>query len=61
VILTGANRHDVTQLHALVDAIPQIGGKRGRLLSKPLIVQGDRGYDHDKNRGRCMLPILQLK
>ncbi|BCZ84746.1 hypothetical protein PTKU64_84210 [Paraburkholderia terrae] len=28
VILTGANRHDVTQLHALVDAIAPIGGKR---------------------------------
>jgi transposase len=50
VILTGANRHDVTQLHALVDAIPPIGGKRGRPLSKPRIVQGDRGYDHDKYR-----------
>ena len=48
VILTGANRHDVTQLHALVDAIPPIAGKRGRPLSKPRIVQGDRGYDHDK-------------
>ncbi|MEI5997873.1 IS5 family transposase [Paraburkholderia bengalensis] len=50
VILTGANRHDVTQLHALVDAIPPIAGKRGRPLSKPRIVQGDRGYDHDKYR-----------
>jgi hypothetical protein len=39
------NRHDVTQLLALVDAIPPIGGKRGRPLSKPLIVQGDRGYE----------------
>ena len=50
MILTGANRHDVTQLHALVDAIPQTGGKRGRPLLKPKIVQGDRGYDHDKYR-----------
>jgi len=50
VILTGANRHDVTQLHALVDAIPPIGGKPGRPLSKPPIVQGDRGYDYDKYR-----------
>lgn len=48
MILTGANRHDVTQLHALVDAISPIGGKRGRPLSKPQVVQGDRGYDHDK-------------
>ncbi|PQV44170.1 transposase [Paraburkholderia sp. BL21I4N1] len=38
VILTGANRHDVTQLHALVDAIPPISGKRGRPLSKPSVV-----------------------
>jgi len=36
--------------HALVDAIPPIGGKRGRPLSKPLIVQSDRGYEHDKYR-----------
>ncbi|WP_429496507.1 IS5 family transposase [Paraburkholderia youngii] len=50
VILTGANRHDVTQLHALVDAIRPIAGKRGRPLSKPRIVQGDRGYNHDKYR-----------
>ncbi|MPW11654.1 IS5 family transposase [Paraburkholderia sp. CNPSo 3155] len=50
VILTGANRNDVTQLHPLVDAIPPIAGKRGRPLSKPRIVQGDRGYDHDKYR-----------
>ncbi len=49
LILTGANRNDVTQLHALVDAIPPIGGKRGRPLSKPRVVQGDRGYDHDKH------------
>ena len=50
VILTGANRHDVTQLHALVDAIPPIRGKRGRPLSNPPVVQGNRGYDHDKYR-----------
>jgi hypothetical protein len=50
VILTDANRHDVAQLHALVDAIPPIGGKRGRPLSKPQVVQGDRGYDYDKYR-----------
>ncbi|MFL9935800.1 IS5 family transposase [Paraburkholderia sp. RL18-103-BIB-C] len=52
VILTGANRHDVTQLQALVEAIPSISGKRGRPLSKPRIrvVQSDRGYDYDKYR-----------
>ncbi|MEX3581682.1 MAG: IS5 family transposase [Burkholderia sp.] len=50
VILTGANRNDVTQLQALVEAIPPIRGKRGKPRSKPRIVQGDRGYDHDKYR-----------
>jgi transposase len=50
VSLTGANRHDITQLHALADAIPPIGGKPDRPLSKPRVVRGDRGYDHDKSR-----------
>ncbi|VVE54696.1 transposase [Pandoraea sputorum] len=50
LILTGANRNDVTQLLPLVDAIPPILGKRGRPLCKPKFVQGDRGHDHDKYR-----------
>ncbi|WP_143010778.1 IS5 family transposase [Cupriavidus necator] len=50
LILTGANRNDITQLLPLIEAIPPIRGKRGRPLSKPSIVQGDRGYDHDKYR-----------
>jgi transposase len=52
VILTGANRHDITQLDALVDAIPHIRGKRGRPLHKPKIVQGDRGYSSELHRQR---------
>ncbi len=50
LILTGANRNDVTQLLPLIEAIPPIRGKRGRPLSKPVVVQADRGYDHDKYR-----------
>ncbi|MGC3029198.1 IS5 family transposase [Burkholderia sp. DN3021] len=50
LILTGANRNDVTQLLPLIKAVPHIRGKRGRPLSKPVIVQADRGYDHDKYR-----------
>jgi transposase len=50
VILTAANRHDVTQLLPLVDAIPAIRGKPGRPLSKPKEVMGDRGYDSDPHR-----------
>lgn len=48
--LTGANRHDVTQLLPLVDAIPPIRGKPGRPLRKPREVLGDRAYDSDPHR-----------
>ncbi|WP_180736505.1 IS5 family transposase [Paraburkholderia sp. PGU19] len=52
VILTGANRNDVTQLLPLVDAIPPIRGTRGRPLRKPKVIYGDRGYDSDAHRKR---------
>lgn len=44
VKLTGANRHDVTQLLPLVDAIPPIRGKPGHPRKRPEAVQGDRAY-----------------
>jgi transposase len=50
VILTEANRHDVTQLLPLVEAIPPLAGKRGRPRQKPLCVQGDRAYDSQPHR-----------
>jgi len=49
-ILTAANRHDITQLIPLIDAIPPIGGKVGAPLRKPGKVMGDRGYDSDPHR-----------
>jgi transposase len=49
-ILTAANRHDVTQLIPLVDALAPIRGKPGRPLSKPEEVMGDRGYDSNPHR-----------
>jgi hypothetical protein len=52
VILTGANCNDITQLDALIEAIPPILGKRGRPLRKPKIVQGDRGYSFEQHRHR---------
>lgn len=62
VILTGANRHHITQLDALVAAIPHIRGKRGRPLHKPQIVQGDRGYSSEPHRQRVrersITPVL---
>jgi transposase len=48
--LTGANRHDVTQLLPLVDAIPPIRGKVGAPLCKPEVVMGDRAYHSDRHR-----------
>ena len=49
VLLTGANRNDITQLDALVQAIPPIRTRADRLL-KPQIVQGDRGYSAEPHR-----------
>jgi transposase len=48
--LTSANRHDVTQLLPLVDAIPRVRGRVGRPRSKPDLVQGDRAYDSQPHR-----------
>lgn len=45
MILTEANRNDVTQLLPLLDAMPPIGGKPGAPRRKPGLVQGDRAYD----------------
>lgn len=62
VILTGANRNDVTQLLPLVDAIPPIAGRAGRPRFRPDRVQGDRGYDsawhRQQLRVRGIEPVL---
>jgi transposase len=50
VILTGANRHDVTQLLPLVEKIPAVRGKRGRPRQRPKKIQGDRAYDSEPHR-----------
>ncbi|SNR95918.1 transposase, IS4 family [Haloechinothrix alba] len=50
VTVTVGNRHDVTQLLPLVNAIPAIGGKPGRARRRPRWLYGDRGYDYDPHR-----------
>ncbi|MFI1369223.1 IS5 family transposase [Streptomyces griseochromogenes] len=50
VTLTGGNRHDVTQLLPLPDAVPPIRGLRGRPRRRPRRLYADRGYDFDKYR-----------
>jgi IS5 family transposase len=62
VILSAANRHDITQLDALVDGTPHSRGSRGRPLHKRQIVQGDRGYSSEPHRQRLrergITPVL---
>jgi len=43
--ITGANRHDVTQIVPLVEAVPAVGGRRGRPRRRPKRLFGDRAYD----------------
>jgi transposase len=50
--LTGANVPDVTQLMALVEAVPPIAGKVGHPRRRPQRVQADRGYDAEPHRTR---------
>lgn len=50
VTLTGGNRHDVTQLLTLLDAIPPVRGKRGRPRRRPDSLYADRAYDYDTYR-----------
>ncbi|PAU50673.1 IS5/IS1182 family transposase [Streptomyces albireticuli] len=50
VTLTSGNRHDVTQLMPLLDAVPPVRGLRGRPCGRPCRVFADRGYDFDKYR-----------
>jgi len=42
--VTETNRHDVTAILPLVEAIPPIGGKRGRPQRWPEVLQGDADY-----------------
>ncbi len=48
--LTAANRHDITQLLPLVDALPVLRGRPGRPVTRPQVIQGDRGYDSQPHR-----------
>ncbi|MFC8492927.1 IS5 family transposase [Streptomyces sp. NPDC057235] len=50
VTLTGGNRHDVTQLTPLLDAIPRVRGLVGRPRHRPGWLFANRGYDYDRYR-----------
>lgn len=48
--LTGANRHDVTQLTTLVENVPPVAGKPGRPRCRPDALYADRAYDSEDHR-----------
>jgi transposase len=48
--VTKANRNDVTQLEALVDAVPRVRGKVGRPRQRPDDLYADRAYDSKAKR-----------
>jgi transposase len=50
VTLTSGNRHDITQLMPLLDAILRIRGMRGRPRQRPARLFADRRYDFDTYR-----------
>ncbi|MET7391250.1 transposase [Streptomyces sp. NPDC005529] len=50
VSLTSGNRHDVTQLTPLLDAVPASEESVARPRSQPRRLFADRGYDYDKYR-----------
>jgi transposase len=57
--LTGANRHDVTQLILLVDGIPPVGGKPGHPKTRPQKLYGDRAYDSELDRKKLRQRKIQ--
>ncbi len=48
--LTGGNRHDVTQLMSLPEAVPSVRGRFGRPRRRSGRLPAASGYDHDKYR-----------
>ncbi|WP_405692376.1 transposase [Streptomyces sp. NBC_00057] len=62
---TAANVNDVTQTLALVDGIPPVAGRPGRLRRRPEALLGDKGYDsntyRDELRRRRILPVISRR
>ena len=48
--ITGANRHDSTQLRPLVQSVPPVRGKRGRPRRRPKALLDERAYDAEPLR-----------
>lgn len=48
--LTPSDRHDITQLVPLVEAIPWLAGRPGHPRRRPDAIYGDRAYDSQPHR-----------
>jgi transposase len=48
--VTAANGHDVTEMAALVNKLPELADKVGRPRRKPDALQGDLAYDSEPHR-----------
>ena len=63
--VTPANRHDITQLKALVEAVPPVAGKPGHPKQKPEAVLADRADDSQPRREwlweRGIVPFLSKR
>jgi IS5 family transposase len=53
-ILTAANVHDSIPFDDLLDAIPPVAGKRGRLRCRPDKLHADKACDHPRCRRACL-------
>jgi transposase len=49
-LVSAANTNDITQLWALLQAVPPVQGKRGRPRRRPKKLLGDRAYDSQPHR-----------
>lgn len=60
--VTAANRNDITEMIALVDAIPPVHGRRGRPKHRPGRLLADRAYwskiHHQQLRARHITPKI---
>ena len=59
--LTAANRNDIIQLIALVDAIPPVHGRHGRPRRRPRKLFGDRAYHSREGRRELRRRGIQAK
>lgn len=51
--ISGANRHDSRMMASTLDAVPPVGGQRGRPRQRPHELHADKGYDHRRCRREC--------